>query len=256
MNKRVAILFACIAIFIVLVVLGAAVFVVREITVLAPETLAELKPKIVSDSNIKQNTSIFSLSEERVAKSIEKSNPYVMVVDVERVFPNSVRIRVEERKPIIGVKLENDGRTVLLDEELKILEITDNVVNYKIVPINGYILSGIGNESVGSKIADNSDTYVLSELSEIIAAMKPHGFIGVRFAAFIKSINLEYNNLVIMKTVYGAEIVMRTNTTLSASQQFDSLYSYFCNLSDKNVKGYIYVDKATGVGVYDALPQE
>lgn len=255
MNKRVAILFACVAVFIVLVVLGAAVFVIREITVLAPESLAELKPKIVSDSNIKQNTSIFSLSAERVTESIEKSNPYVMVVEVERVFPNSIRIRVEERKPLIGVVAEDGSGTVLLDEDLKILDITNDIADKKIAMVGGFVLTGISNANIGERITENADTYVLTALKEVIAAMKPHGFIGVRFASFVADIDLANNGIVVLRTVYGAKIAVRTNTTLSVAQQFDSLYSYFCGLSDKSVNGYIYVDKDRGVGVYDGLPQ-
>lgn len=255
MNKRVIALFACIAVLVALVVLGTAVFVIRDITVLSPISLAETNAKIANDSLIVRNMSIFALSEPKASKNIELNNPYVKVVDIERVFPSSVRIRVEQRTPIIALPIVESDNCVLLDSQMKILAVKPRSEVSGVSMISGYNLASITAENEGQFLLESdSGIKQLNRLSELIDSMYSYGFIGNRFASFVSSVDMDREDFIVLNTVYGARLAVRINTNLTFSDQFSGLYSYFCNhLQDKTDTKYIfYTDK--GIAERTSLP--
>ena len=94
MNKRLIIIFACIAIFVLTLVVGAVVFSVSDVNILlqSEENVSFDKAKILETSGIKKGQSVFTINSEKASADIEKQFPKLKVVKIERVFPNKVRI--------------------------------------------------------------------------------------------------------------------------------------------------------------------
>lgn len=261
MNKRIITLFACLAVAITVVVLMTAVFVVRDIAVVATGNIAELEAKVVEDSRITLNSNIFTVSEDKATANIELGSPNIKVESITRVFPSSIRIRVSERVPIVAVPIDGTGAFAILDEDLKILAVNKSRPS-DLTIVTGYRLQGVNESHVGQFINTSDDvTYRLKRMSDVIRAMRSDGFIADRFVAFVRYIDISRSDYVILKTVYGANIAFRINLIVngmkqdaSDANQFKSLYSYFCNnMLDKTASNFIFLT-ADGVSERSSLP--
>ena len=71
MNKRLIIIFACIAIFVLTLVVGAVVFSVSDVNILlqSEENVSFDKAKILETSGIKKGQSVFTINSEKASKS-------------------------------------------------------------------------------------------------------------------------------------------------------------------------------------------
>lgn len=235
MNKRLIILFICLAVLVLTVVLGAVVFTISDIEVLVSGNNGEKldSAKIVVDSKIKLKSSIFALSEKTAVTNIELSNPYAKVISIERHFPNKVIINVAYRTPIIAIKLDDNVNCVIVDREFKILEIVnkDDLKIYNLTSVEGFIISGLNMESAQGQTIDCSKGD-LKILYDCVKALEELSFINERIPAFVKTISLNTPKYAILETVFGIKLALKTNTNIDLPTQFRSIYSFFDKLTD------------------------
>lgn len=199
--KRLAIILGVLIGLTCIIVLCSAVFTVQTITVnwlTKPNVLTvESNQNIISSSKIKNNSSVFTLKKKDYIASIEKNNSYAKVEKIEVKFPNKVVIHVREREPYYYLNL-GGTEYAILDEELKVLELTNNlnayVQNFGISPIEMSVDSTmISNLTIGSGDFLNiacTDTY--KTFSSYISTIN---YSALRAKNTIKTVKLQNNNL-------------------------------------------------------------
>ncbi len=121
-QKRIAIIFIIFAAVVLLIVLGSTVFTVQNVRVIflneegtseiaTPDRFRDLDvPALVSEYTGK---SIFFLSKERMARVVEKQQPYLKIVKVVNTFPNRVDLYAVERVPLL--QFSKEGMPVVTD---------------------------------------------------------------------------------------------------------------------------------------------
>lgn len=258
MNKRLIIIFVCLAVFVLTVVLGAVVFTVSDIQVLAAgDNDSEFdKAKIVTDSGIKHKISIFTVNEKKAIENIEKNNPYVKVISIERVFPNKVHINISKRIGILAMELSDGNNYAIIDRELKILEIiAKNDINlYEYTLINGYILKSENTDTLAGNFL-SLDVLQIKNLYDTVQGMENVGFVNERFTAFTYSIDMSDPKYIVYYTRKGIKLAARTNTNVEIKEQIRTLYSKFDSLSDEDkcADVFIFIDES-GVKYDNKLP--
>lgn len=145
-----------------MVLIGAEIFQINEITVLGNEKI--VYNDIVNRSGIVYGDNIFKLDKELVEKRIE-ANPYLDVISIVRKYPDQVIITVRERQAAAIIPYLNSY--FIIDKEGYILEIKSEqgVIDYPI--IQGITISSF---VVGKKIAVNEE-YQLTALQRILNAV-------------------------------------------------------------------------------------
>lgn len=79
--------------------------------------------EIIAASGLEQGQNMFRLNKFKVIQKIKDSLPYLSEVTIDRHLPVGIEIIVTETKPYLA--LEQDGTCYILDETLKILQMTD-----------------------------------------------------------------------------------------------------------------------------------
>lgn len=244
MNKRLVIIFACIAVFVLILVVGAVVFTVSDVNILlsSEQTIAFDKTKILQTSGIKKGQSVFTIDAEEASGKIEKQFPMLKVVKIERVFPNKVRINLDVRTPIIKVKIAGSDNYCVMDRELKIVAIVDNdsdtYEGNNLLSIENYEYTAdencLGDFASGDKTIDN--------IKEILGALETRELVNSRVPATFEKFVVE-SEAILMQSKLGIMLLIRTNTDRPCAQQCDALYLKFYGMSsdEREQPNYIYI---------------
>lgn len=75
---------------------------------------------IIDASGLPKGKNIMFLKKQKYIDNIEKSYPYLEVINIETSFPSKLTIHLRERQPFYAV--QSDGKYLLLDSSLKVLE--------------------------------------------------------------------------------------------------------------------------------------
>ncbi len=250
MNKRLIIIFACIAIFVLTLVVGAVVFSVSDVNILlqSEENVSFDKAKILETSGIKKGQSVFTINSEKASADIEKQFPKLKVVKIERVFPNKVRIHLDTRTAIF--KINYNDKYAILDRELKIIDITNNLDVYSqidLVNITGYTLNQ-EQHKLGDFVNDN--TIDIKALKEVITKLEVKGVVNEKISATFESFEFVTNEKLKMKTALGITFVIKTQANKSAGEQCEGLYDKFCQMgSEREEPIFISYHETNGIVV-------
>ena len=242
MNKRLIIIFACIAIFVLTLVVGAVVFSVSDVNILlqSEENVSFDKAKILETSGIKKGQSVFTINSEKASADIEKQFPKLKVVKIERVFPNKVRIHLDTRTAIF--KINYNDKYAILDRELKIIDITNNL-DY----VAGYTLNQ-EQHKLGDFVNDN--TIDIKALKEVITKLEVKGVVNEKISATFESFEFVTNEKLKMKTALGITFVIKTQANKSAGEQCEGLYDKFCQMgSEREEPIFISYHETNGIVV-------
>lgn len=255
MNKRLMIIFVCIAVFVLTLVLGAVIFTINDVDILLlseQQSVSFDKGKILATSGIRQGQSIFTIDEEQAALSIEKDFPKLKVVKIERIFPNKVRVNLDTRKPVLKLQAKDTNKCLVLDRELKVIDIVDlNNENYNekdITILNNYSFElKDEKQTLGSFLS--SENQDITDIVSIIRELEKFEVVNERFCATLQSIDITYNKAgrigISLNTRLGKKIFIRTNTNITASNQCQTLYREFCyNISGevRERNEFMYID--------------
>lgn len=124
------------------------IFIIKKVAILGNPTMSGEDVKKRTESLIGQN--IFYINENNIINEAKK-NPYVKNIEISKVYPKQVNIKVFEKLGTYYV--DKDGYKYILDSELNLLEKTDNVENRSLVNVIGIDLKGA---ELGNKTLDNS----------------------------------------------------------------------------------------------------
>lgn len=149
------------------------------------------KEEIISLSEIQIGESLLSISNSKVEENIEK-NPYVIFDGLDRVFPDTIIIKVKERVPKAYV--EYMGSYVQINGEGYVLSIKDTITGDTLAIIKGI---EVKTTTVGSVI-EVDNMYQLDQLKEIIATLEKEKVYDI-----ITEINMKDPNAIILSTNDG-----------------------------------------------------
>lgn len=254
MNKRLIIIFVCIAVFVLTLVLGAVIFTINDVDILLlseQQSVSFDKGKILATSGIRQGQSIFTIDEKQASETIEKDFPKLKVVKIERIFPNKVRVNLDLRKPILKLQVSGGEKCLILDRELKIVDIVavnnDNYNEKNIAVLNNYSFELKDEKQVLGSFLSNENQDVANIL-KIIIQLEKFEVVNERFCATFDSLNMFHDENgkvgISLNTRLGMKIFIRTNTNITTEQQCQTLYNEFCyNMSgdEREADEYIYI---------------
>ncbi len=89
--------------------------------------------KIVSSGNFEYGKLMFLQQKDKYIINLERNNPYLETLNLEAVFPNKFVIKARERIAVFYMPFEE--KTLLLDKDYKILEISTNPDVSGLIPI-------------------------------------------------------------------------------------------------------------------------
>lgn len=168
-NKKLAVLFAVLAVVTTLVVLSSVVFSVQSVYAHCYNADDELLDDSVASkevNEIRRGSSMFMLDEDKVIRHVEDRCSNVMVVNVERKFPNRVYINYVKVFPTLV--LETEDRALKMSATCKILDVSEKSDKYEAltkVLINGEAASTtVGEKALSPGSVEYDVSYGISDI--------------------------------------------------------------------------------------------
>jgi cell division protein FtsQ len=145
--KRIVILIIILAVGGVVFAIKSNFFNIKKVAILGNPIMSGEDVKARTENLIGQN--IFFINKQNIINEAKK-NPYVESVEIKKVYPKEIDIKVSEKQGIFCI--DKDGQKYILDGNAVLLEKTDNVENRKLVNIIGI---EVKNAELGDKTIDN-----------------------------------------------------------------------------------------------------
>lgn len=156
---KLRLLFILITLAIVFVCISGA-FDISEIVVEGNEMISE--EQIISFSEIEKGTNLFAISKKEIMHKI-KENSYVDEVQIQRCFPNQVKLIVKERKVKYALPLANSY--VYINQQGYVLEISNQSPK---VPIIVGFTTDLSNIKENNRLEEND----LNKMKTVIQIME------------------------------------------------------------------------------------
>ena len=263
-NVLIAIFIVIVLLVLTVVLLACTVFVVRHVRVESEVSSSWIKEdEIVSSGGISIGKSIITLNKDKVATSIEESNPHIKVISVERRFPNTVIIKVTDRFDIMHVRSADGAYAAVLDAELKILAVIpaeqeDDLSTTFVSGVTFGVPEDGAAASVGTFLEKEGDAKltVLSEIAQ--AAEKYLDLARASFRTFFKKIEFaayDGGMYTYITTNTGVIFVLDTGISTPVYEQL-SRCKYVYDSTEVELRknyGYIALDKDSDKVAYKWL---
>lgn len=178
-----------------------------------------------------QNTNIFVINEQKLTHKLEKEYPSIKVVNVERIFPNSVKINYKIIKPYVSVT--KNGITYYLSSDSKVLQSDSG----ELASQKQFITLKTDEIGSGNEYFYNLDGDTVKYLSSSISVLERMGFKdATQIIDEIDFTSLSVSVLQI-KTVSGAQIkVLYPNTDFDKKLNL-VISAFFANDEAKRTTG-------------------
>jgi hypothetical protein len=237
MDKRTVTIIVFFAVLAVLLILGATVFVVRDVEVsfASDDEKNVIDSQLITQSSgIESGKNIFALSEAKAVKSIEQAHPAIKVINIERKFPSTVVIHVTVRIPVVAVKIEGQTNFAMLDREMFVVQILSGEELLAREAQLGYELSLTNYElkaaqvTVGQRVPENAkNENIIAQ--NIIAAYAKLNLVNRNFCDFISRIYITkevgrsiYD--ITLRTVSGVDIKFEATGNISEKARLSYLW--------------------------------
>lgn len=162
MSKRIWITISIFAFLIgLMLILFGAVFCVRnqkvEFVGERNKTLSITSEHIIATAGIQEGEATFFVDKQSVIDKIEQTYPYIKVIHIETASPITLNFHLRERVAMYYTRFNE--RYVILDEELKVLEITSQQPSMTHLNINvlGITASTKAGHFIGKDVAELTD---------------------------------------------------------------------------------------------------
>lgn len=239
MDKRVVTIIIFFAVFAVLLIIGATVFVVRDIEVsfaTAEEANVITSEEIMAASEIETGRNIFAISETRAVFNIEKAHPAIKVINIERKFPSTIIIHVTARIPILAVQISGGQNYAMLDREMFVVEVVSQAELIARETQFGYSLTRAGYQLDAADVIlgevvdeDASNENVITQ--NLIVAFEKQNLLNQEFSDFIAEVKVTRESGrsvydVAMTTRSGLDILFEANSDLKDEVRLS--YAWYC----------------------------
>lgn len=180
----------------ILITLSLTVFSLKDITVdfrTSTQNLTATQEEIIQSGEFSKSCVLF-YNKNKAKEKIEKKYPYIKVINIETKFPASFVIHVTERQEVYA--LSKDDKVYYLDEQLKVLRITEE--EFVSTSENPIEIKGVGTGlELGEKaeIEGYSDIYSAFLQSNFNLGMQKEIFKEIQFKReYDSNVKQEYLN--------------------------------------------------------------
>lgn len=220
--------------FAVLVVLSSAVFSLSSVQLNFLSTTYVLSDEqaILDSAKFKYGENVFFLSKSTYKANLEKSNPYLRVLNIETIFPNKMIVNAVERQETYVFKLDNN-KYAKTDEFLKILSVSSVYQNN----------SENGIEILNCEVTTQTDlqagdffSVTDAFLTDLFKCFREWKTSYNELKSRIQSVELNYNGyqdrlLINMRS--GVQIIVRSSKS-NLSDKLNLAFSFYDQLTDSD----------------------
>ncbi|MEX1376962.1 MAG: FtsQ-type POTRA domain-containing protein [Eubacteriales bacterium] len=167
-------------------------YVVETITIIGNDTIKY--HEITTLCGIEYKESMFKVKKEDIVETFERQKPMIEVVEIKKIWPNTLEIYVRERPPICYIVLKGSQKCALIGEDNICLAIEDSYLNGDLPRIYGI---DIGNAEIGKEL-DDSEIRKLEVLQMMISSM-----IETNCISELESININNTTNITMESTSG-----------------------------------------------------
>lgn len=242
-NKRLAIFLIILTFLTVFVVLSSAIFSLKfvEINYMSNvDVLTGQQSQIIESGNFRYGENVFFSSKSNYTKNLEKSNPYLRVINIETKFPNKLVINAVERKECYVIKLSNNKYAVT-DEYMKVLKLLDV---YKNTANNGI---EIKNTDISAQNVAEGDFFALENdyFKALFNSFREWRISYDEVKEKIESIQLNFNKIgqLLISMRSGVKIVIE-NSINQISDKINYAFSIY-DTTSKNGEEVDYTQNGT-----------
>lgn len=199
-NKRVLYIFITLLFVVLVVLMSSVLFSVKETELSLTGNSAVIDNAgidLVFKKNIGKN--IFFIEEDKITTELENNNPYIKVINIERIFPSAIKLHYTERKELFEIKLP-DNTYAVLDAGGKVLS-KSNTQSQNVLLDFSYQNVEI------SEFLNDTNTVIVKKLFEAFYSLTENDreYNETLFKNYFAKISIENQNLNI-KTRFGAVI--------------------------------------------------
>lgn len=170
--------------------------------------------EIILKSGLKSEQNIFRFNKNQVLKSIEKI-PYIESADLVRVFPDKVKIYIQERQALCAVLYES--KFIYVDDDKIILEYVSDLTK-STIPIVTTRSESVGSILVGNEIQIQPE-WVKKNIFNILTLFRKEDILK-----YISEVNITKENLLYIYTKGGSIIKVKNSDTVNQKLEFLRTY--------------------------------
>ena len=232
-NKRLAIFLIIFVFLAVFVVLSSTIFSLRYVEVRFLSTtniLLDKETEIVNSGKFRYGESVFLSTKSNYVNNMEKSNPYLRVVNIETIFPNKFVINCVERNECFVIKLSSNKYAVA-DEHMKVLKILNTYQNNTSNAIE------VLNSELSTQTVTEGDFFAINDnyFETLFKCFREWHIEYNEVKARVKSIQLNYEKTgqLLINMHSGVQIVVE-NSTSQLSDKLNLAFSTYDATTDSN----------------------
>ncbi len=225
----------------ILVILLFTLFAVRTVKVDYRTSTTQNMPsaeQIVEAGEFSYGTPIMFIKKKNFINKIQDKYPYVEVINIETVFPNTLVVHVKEREETYAIK--HEGKIYYLDNYLKVLRIDEG--DFESSPTNPILISGINIKEelqVGQILKDKNyvDVYNAFVANNRLLYQQKEIVKSIEFSSY-KDINTQETTPCLTICTYDNILYYIYNSNLYLNQKitkFLAVFTDFYNLVGKEV---------------------
>ena len=238
-NKSLIILISILFFIVLVIVLGSTVFSVKEVSLnfmSEKVNVHDTDEEIIQNSELKVTGSIFLVNKTQIKETIQKTYPYIRVINVESVFPDKIIINVAEREKFYAVRTETGF--AICDEKLGIIDFTST---YSSTSSNAILLEGVNVNSdlvLGMEI-DTDELEIIEKISYSLREWELNTNIILGNISAITINHLKPNQ--IMFSFFSGTTILIENANSNLSNKMNYALSYYDNNYEASQGGTIKV---------------
>lgn len=230
------IIFSLLVLIAIVCIVGYSFFDIRSIVVEGNSRFSD--EEIISFSGMEIGNNIFMFNSKDAMLAIEE-NIYIDVVSIEREYPNTVKITVNERNK--DAVIFYSGNYIYIDREGNILEISNSQSSITSIPVaSGIDVSAF---NLGQKIAFN-DTLRFSAITTILKGIYEcdiaHRIQNIDFSDINNIVLKEHNGMMIkIGQAQDVEIKIKRSVKILEYLENKNITSGLIDASTKGFASYI-----------------
>ena len=229
--KTKTLIYTCIIITVLLflIIINSTVFCVKNININFLSTKINVTQ---TDQDILQNciqkndyTNIFLINKNKIKTNIQTKYPYIRVVNIESVFPNTLNIHLIERQEFYSVKTSNGY--YICDN---VLGVTQKLQAFSSTPLNPIVLEGLKISSNSITIGIEIDSIQAKNIENLSQCLLEWETDINLLCGNISTITLDYlkENQIMISMFNGVNILVE-NFDKDLSKKLNYAFSYYDN---------------------------
>ncbi len=195
-NAKIAIIVAVVAFIALIVVLCSTIFSVKKAELVwykEPNlALSQIDNNMILEKSEVKAQSVFFLDRNKAIASLEESYPEMRVIDIEVIWPNTMKVHATMREAVYALPVKNGF--AIIDEYFKVLEVKSE---YDSTKSNAVLLNNDSAKNLEVEKGDTIDLFGAPVLADIYYSFIEMERSLVDFRAIVKGVSLENTTLTI-----------------------------------------------------------